>query len=187
MAIDQSGGAVATGAPFTVTAVIWQDGTWTGAYPTVISDGTLLDGYRWPGFLLRYARDWNQMVAYAGSTNAAISGIGATNWAAAHAGRWVDVAMSHDGTTARLFVDGRQAAAATNAFDAMGQPELWIGRGHVNADVSHWRGAIDEARVFRSALDEDDLRAVNDWIGDPDGDGVVNGIEYELGTDPRAR
>ncbi|MGD9781248.1 MAG: LamG-like jellyroll fold domain-containing protein [Kiritimatiellia bacterium] len=186
VSVDQTNsGAVVTGAPFTVSATIWQDAAGTADYPTVVSDGTLLSGNRWPGFLLRYARDWNQLVGYAGNTNVEIGGIGATNWSSTHAGRWVDVALSHDGTTARLFVDGREMASAVQAFDAYRQPELRMGWGHVNADVACWQGAIDDVRIFRSALDADALAEVNDWIGDADADGLRNGNEYGLGTDPR--
>ncbi|MGD9782607.1 MAG: LamG-like jellyroll fold domain-containing protein, partial [Kiritimatiellia bacterium] len=177
--------AVVTGAPFTVAAVVWQDGGWTGLYPAVVSDGTLLSGGRWPGFVLRYEKTPNALAGYAGDTNAAIGGLAATNWGPACAGRWVDVALAHDGTTARLYVDGREAAAATNGFEAWRQPELWIGRGHVNADVSLWRGAIDDVRIYREALGTDELAEVNEWIGDPDADGLNNGREWELGTDPR--
>jgi hypothetical protein len=46
-------------------------------------------------------------------------------------------------------------------------------------------GRIDDVRVFRRALDANALAAVNDWVGDADGDGATNGAEYLLGTDPR--
>ncbi|HPT17013.1 MAG TPA: hypothetical protein PK388_07000, partial [Kiritimatiellia bacterium] len=178
-------GAVVTGAPFTVTAVVWQDPAGTTDYPTVVSDGALLSSNRWPGFLLRYARNDNAFMGYAGDTNAAIGGVAATNWSPRGVGRWVDVALVHDGAVARLFVDGRLTSAATNAFAAQRQPELWLGRGHVNADGSHWRGALDDVRIYRTALDAVALAAVNDWIGDADGDGLNNGAEWNLGTEPR--
>ena len=108
-----------------------------------------------------------------------------TNWLPARAGRWVDVAIAHDGTAARIFVAGRQVAAATNAFNARRMPELRIGGGHVNVPAAYWRGGIDDVRIFRRALDANALAAVNDWVGDADGDGATNGEEYRLGTDPR--
>ena len=177
--------AIVTSAPFTVTAVVWQEGTWTGKYPSVVSDGGLLTGYRWPGYLLRYEQAVDGLLGYAGNTNTAGGVVAATNWLAAGGGRWVDVALSHDGTVARLYVDGREVSASTNSFEAQRRPELWIGRGHVNELESYWRGAIDDVRIYRSALDTNALVAVNDWLGDPDGDGYINGAEYERGTDPR--
>ena len=109
----------------------------------------------------------------------------AADWSPGHVGRWVDVALAHDGTRARLYVDGQQVAEATNAFAAQRQAELWIGRGHVNADLAFWRGGIDDVRIFRSALGTNELAAVNDWIDDADEDGWSNGEEFVAGTDPR--
>jgi hypothetical protein len=40
----------------------------------------------------------------------------------AQAGRWVDLALAHDGTTVRLFVEGRLVSVATGAFQAARQP-----------------------------------------------------------------
>ena len=185
LAVAQSNGiAVVTGAPFTVTAVAWQDGAWTGDYPTVVSDG-LYTGGTWPGFTLRYQRGPNAMTLNVGGTHS-LSQLPATNWRPTQAGRWVDVAFSHDGTTARLFVDGRLVAAASGAFSAALQPELRIGAGHVNVPESFWRGKLDDVRIYRQALSTNELAAVNDWLGDPDGDGLVNGREWPLGTDPNA-
>ncbi len=184
VAVAQSNGAaVVTGAPFTVTATVWQDGSWTGNYPTVISDG-FYSGGLWPGFTLRYQRATNAMVLNIGASNAPLKQLFATNWMPAGAGRWVDVAFAHDGTTARLFVDGRLVAAASSAFSAARQPELLIGGGHVNVPDSFWRGAIDDVRIYRQALSTNELAAANDWLGDPDGDGLVNGREWQHETDP---
>ena len=83
-------------------------------------------------------------------------------------------------------MDGREAAAsAASAFAAYPQAELRIGGGHVNPDSSYWRGKIDEVRIYRSALGTNELAEVNEWIGDADGDGLSNGRDWELGTDPR--
>ncbi len=177
--------AVVTGAPFTVSAVIWQDAAGTSDYPAVVSDGGYLAGGRWPGFVLRYDRSANRLIGYAGDASTAIGGVVAADWSPGHVGRWVDVALAHDGTRARLYVDGQQVAEATNAFAAQRQAELWIGRGHVNADLAFWRGGIDDVRIFRSALGTNELAAVNDWIDDADEDGWSNGEEFVAGTDPR--
>ena len=75
-------------------------------------------------------------------------------------------------------------AVATNGFVAWHQPELWIGRGHVNETESYWRGKIDDVRIFRSALGTNDLVAIDDWLGDADGDGLRNGEDYLLDPDP---
>ncbi len=184
VAVDQGGGAVVTGAPFTVMATVWQDPAGTSSFPTVISDGQHLGGSLWPGYIVRYQKSFNNLVGLAGNSNAPVYGPAAVEWAPANAGRWVDVALSHDGTQARIFVDGRLTFTASQAFHARRQPELRIGGGHVNTPEAYWRGAIDDIRIFRSALGTNDLAAVNEWIGDADGDGLTNGEEYLLGTDP---
>jgi len=186
VAVSQAGGAVVTGAPFTVTAVIWQEADSTLEYPTVVSDGQLILTNRWPGFALRYWRSRDWLTGYASGTNAAVAAVRATNWLAGHAGRWTDVALTHDGTAARLFVDGREVHAAPQAFDAFPQLELLIGAGHVNSSASYWKGKIDEVRIYRTALGETELAEVNDWLGDADGDGLGNGREWERGTDPNS-
>ncbi len=99
--VDQTAAAVVTGAPFTVTAVIWQEPGWTNIYPTVVSDGTLVLTNRWPGFALRYVAGLDALAGYAGSSNAPLAAVLATNWSGTMAGRWVDVALAHDGTQAR--------------------------------------------------------------------------------------
>ena len=152
----------------------------------MVSDGMLILTNRWPGFALRYWKFQNYLMGFAGNTNVPAVLVAATNWSPANAGRWVDVALSHDGTQARLFVDGRAVSvSAPNAFEAYPQPELRIGGGHVNPESSHWQGKLDDVRIFRAALGTNELAEVNEWIGDADGDGVNNGGEYEAGTDPR--
>jgi len=185
VSVDQTAGAIVTAAPFTVTAVIWQEASGTSAYPTVISDIQLLTDNRWPGYALRYQYVQNRFVGFAGNSNAAANWVSQTNWSPGRMGRWVDMALSHDGTQARFFVDGREVSSALHPFDAYLRPDLRIGRGHVNAPESYWNGAIDDLRLFHAALGTNELAAVNEWVGDADGDGLINGREYELGTDPR--
>ena len=185
MAVAQAGGAVVTGTPFTVAATVWQEAAGAPEYPTVVSDGLLTAVDRWPGFALRYQDGNNRMMGIAGTTNGAYALVAQADWLPEMGGRWVDVALSHDGTAARLYVDGRLAAAATNAFGAYPQAQLRIGGGHVNVAGAYWKGKIDDVRIYRTALSANELAEVNEWLGDADGDGLSNGREYELGTDPR--
>jgi hypothetical protein len=69
-------------------------------------------------------------------------------------------------------------------FAANSQSELWIGFGHVNWPNSHWKGRIGDVRFYRAALATNELATAHEWLGDLDADGLINGREYLLGTDP---
>ncbi len=66
-------------------------------------------------------------------------------------------------------------SAVPQTFDASLQPELRLGGGHVNLLDSYWQGKLDDVRIYHAALDSNELVSVNEWIGDADGDGLING------------
>ncbi len=185
VAVSQAAGAVVTGAPFTVMATVWREGAGAKLFPSVLSDGKWFSGSRWPGYLLRYDRAADWMNAHAGTSNQLFYVMAVTNWSARYDGQWVDLAITHDGTRARLYVNGVETHSRTTGFDAVRNDELYIGRGHVDPAESWWSGRIDDVRIFRAALGTHALGEVNEWIGDADGDRLTNGEEYEAGTDPR--
>ena len=71
---------------------------------------------------------------------------------------WSYVALTYDGSTLRLFVNGRQAAsrATTGTIETTGNP-LWFGGNHPFGEF--FDGLIDEARVYDRALTEAEIRA----------------------------
>jgi|GEM_PF-1254361 len=186
VSVSQADGLIVTGAPFTVMATVWRDAGGTNPYPTVISDGKFITGFMWPGFILQYQQAANSLIGFVGNSNVTTYGLALNNWSPSMDGRWVNVALTHDGTRARLFVDGAQKDSFAAAFHPAGNLELRIGGGHANAADAYWKGRIDDVRIYRAALGSNELGQVNDWIGDADGDGLTNGEEYEAGTDPRA-
>ena len=64
---------------------------------------------------------------------------------------WTHVALTYDGTTLRLFVNGTQVAtqAATGAIQTTTNP-LWIGGNSPYGE--YFAGLIDEVRVYNRAL-----------------------------------
>jgi hypothetical protein len=64
---------------------------------------------------------------------------------------WTHVALTYDGTTLRLYVNGTQVAstAATGVIETTTSP-LWIGGN--NPYGEYFQGLIDEARVYNRAL-----------------------------------
>lgn len=74
-------------------------------------------------------------------------------------GAWSYLALTWDGATLRLFVDGTQVSsrAATGTIRGPADTPLWIGGNHPYGEF--FEGSIDEARVYDRALGEAELRA----------------------------
>jgi glucose/arabinose dehydrogenase len=70
---------------------------------------------------------------------------------------WTHVALTYDGTTVRLFVNGTQVAttAATGTIQATDNP-LWIGGN--NPYGEYFTGLIDEVRIYNRALTATDIQ-----------------------------
>jgi RHS repeat-associated protein len=74
------------------------------------------------------------------------------------AGRWYHVALTFDGTTARLYVNGvHEASAATGDWGGAYNVALWIGD---TDSTSPFDGTIDEVRLFNVALNETNIGAL---------------------------
>ena len=73
-------------------------------------------------------------------------------------GAWSYVALTYDGSTLRLFVNGTQVAtrAMTGTIETTENP-LWFGGNHPYGE--YFDGLIDEARVYDRALAEAEIRA----------------------------
>jgi hypothetical protein len=73
-------------------------------------------------------------------------------------GAWSYVALTYDGSTMRLFVNGRQAASrsTTGTIETTKNP-LWFGGNHPFGEF--FDGLIDEARVYDRALTGVEIRA----------------------------
>ncbi len=71
---------------------------------------------------------------------------------------WTHVALTYDGTTIRLFVNGTQVASTpqTGAISTTNDP-LWIGGNSPYGE--YFEGLIDEVRVYNRALSAADIQA----------------------------
>jgi RHS repeat-associated protein len=74
------------------------------------------------------------------------------------AGRWYHVGLTFDGTTARLYVNGvQEASAATGDWGGAYNVAVWVGD---TDSTSPFDGTIDEVRIFNTALNETNIRAL---------------------------
>jgi RHS repeat-associated protein len=74
------------------------------------------------------------------------------------AGKWYHVALTFDGTTGRLYVNGvQEASAATGDWGGAYNVALWLGD---TDSTSPFDGMIDEVRVFNAALNATNIGAL---------------------------
>ena len=184
---NQSGSVITQG-PFTVSAWIFQDAGLNKRWGAVFSDS----GWYWPstngpqymsGYSLRVDTNYNSASYFVGCpTNS--GACYRTGWKPSFVGRWVHVVGTYAGPTLKLYVDGALAQTSQAVFAPQRNPQLWLGRGHVNGDASFWQGAIDDVRFYRHALSTQEVASLYEPYADADADGLSNLGEYQAGTDP---
>ena len=78
-------------------------------------------------------------------------------------GAWHHIALTYDGTTARLYADGIEVASAAKTWN------LTLARAHigrqVNSAAEFWDGLIDDVRVYNVALTPEQVKET--MRGDP--------------------
>ena len=94
--------------------------------------------------------------------------------------RWSSVALTYDGSTLRLYVDGNQVSShgTTGSIQTPDSP-LWIGGNHPYGE--HFRGLIDEVRVYDRALGRAKLREDMATPVKP-ADGLVAAYGFDAGS-----
>jgi hypothetical protein len=99
--------------------------------------------------------------------------------------RWSHLALTYDGTTLRLYVNGNQMVshAATGAIRRTTDP-LWIGGNRPYGE--YFQGLIDEVRVYDRVLSPAEVRAeMSTPIRSarmPGGAGLVGGYAFDAGS-----
>ncbi len=99
--------------------------------------------------------------------------------------QWSHLALTYDGSTLRLYVNGEQVSsrAVSGTIRRTSHP-LWIGGNHPYGE--YFRGLIDEVRVYDRALDPDEVRAemttpIADGGASP-ASGLVGAYAFDAGS-----
>jgi hypothetical protein len=78
-------------------------------------------------------------------------------------GVWHHIALTYDGSTARLYADGVEVASASKTWDLV-LSRVRIGR-QVNDATEFWNGLVDDVRVYNRMLTPEEIREI--MRGDP--------------------
>jgi hypothetical protein len=98
---------------------------------------------------------------------------------------WTHLALCVGPQGVSLFVDGALlATAAATAHPRERSGDLRLGAG-LGPGCQSLEGALDEVRLYASALDAAGVAALRTALADTDGDGIAALDEYLLGLDPR--
>lgn len=104
-------------------------------------------------YAFSYGATTNQNSMYFGTNGSSVIG-GATGGTSLSGGTlstnvWYHVALTYDGTTARLYLNGTQVASGARSWNLIAGDAI-IGRHTANA--GYWNGQVDDVRVYSSTL-----------------------------------
>ncbi len=153
----------------------------TNGFPTVFSDisWSMNQGR---GVAVREVAGENTLQMVEGFQDALPSRV-AQLWGERWRGEWTHLAVVHDGKMLRMYLDGSLRGEVPGPASATGNPTLLLGRGHLNADnsQSHWKGAMDDVRVFGRALSREEIASLVEAETDGDLTGRSNLSKAEAG------
>ncbi len=117
---------------------------------------SLEPGWRW---LVAYGSDATSQAMFIGINGDSLFGGGYGNdisvpdfW---QLDEWSHVALTYDGVTARLYANGREAAATAKTWNLV-RARAHIGR-QVNDAPEFWQGLVDDVRLYDRALSPDEI------------------------------
>lgn len=156
-----------TNAPFTIAALVYLDTAVTSSLPTVLSDMWPTDT-SYEGFWMGCEHPAN-VVGFSLGTGTAGTYLSTSR---SVTGCWAQIVATYDGTTARLYLDGQQVAAELAGFTPAFGEDLLMGWCDYPYSSFHWRGWMDDVRVYAVALSSNDVFGLYDGVRDSDRDGM---------------
>ena len=167
--------AMLTGGPFTASAWVKLDGSCTSDWPEVVSD---YQASTWNGYCMGFDPD-----------QAPYATVGAAGWiqdANGAAEDWVWLLLEFDGAQMRLYRNGERIGDSAASFIRATNGYFSIGNGQDPSFSEHWKGLIDDVRLYRKAMGANGIDSMYDAFDDLDGDGLSNHLESRYGANPRA-
>ena len=129
-------------------------------------------GWRW---IVAYGTAGQGQAMFLGANGSALVGGGYTDdlqrsgfWSP---GVWQHVCLTYDGTTARLYANGQQVASSLKTWNLV-LNRVHLGR-QVNDAAEFWDGAVDDVRIYRRTLPQNDVQAIMDGKPVPDSAGIA--------------
>ena len=164
-----------TGGAFTVSAWAWLDANCASDYPEAVSDARLLPTGHYVGYCLGFSS--SSEFGMVDDTLLADS--------VPRVNQWIWIALEFDGTNMRVYRNGHLVRAGANAtFTSATNSCFAFGDGQDPGFSEHWKGMIDDVRIYRAALGTNEMAA--HASGDLDDDGLSNLEEYQDGTKPNS-
>ncbi len=108
----------------------------------------------------RFGTQTGKAGLWASQSGGTFNAIGSTTLTA---GTWYLVTATYDGTTAKVYVNGKLDATSTGTFVSNTQA-LQIGR---IGGVEEWDGYMDEFRVYKRALSGEEVASLYNWAPGP--------------------
>lgn len=85
------------------------------------------------------------------------------------ASTWQHVAATYDGSTVRLFHNGRQVYEEARTETIASNNSAVVIGGYINLSAYWWDGRIDEARIYNKALSTSEVQRLYSWAPGPIG------------------